>query len=148
LDKKRFIEICDLKLKLVRTEFSFSQEKMALALGLSKKTLVEIEKGRSTLGWTGSVALSSIFCDSEIISNSFGGNPVYIIRDLAFEGSEVYYPKTISGKIWWQTILANDKYLIQQNIISQHYRIVTIDGKRIASSFDMDDLTELFYQKP
>jgi DNA-binding XRE family transcriptional regulator len=52
MDRKQFIEICDSKLKMIRIEFSYSQEKMALILGISKKTLVEIEKGRSSLGRT------------------------------------------------------------------------------------------------
>ena len=34
---------------------------------------------------------------------------------------------------------------IQQNIISQHYRLLTMDGRRIASSFDLEDLTGLFH---
>lgn len=147
MERKSFIEICNSKLKLIRTEFSFSQEKMASALGISKKTLVEIEKGRSSLGWTGSVALTSIFSDSEIINSAFGGNPADIIRELAFDGSEVIYQKTTNSKLWWQTIKQNRNYLIQQNIISLHYRLITSDGKRIASSFDINDLLELFSPK-
>ena len=57
LDREDFIKTCNSKLKLVRTEFSFSQDKMAVMLGISKKTLVEIEKGRSSLGWSGSIVL-------------------------------------------------------------------------------------------
>ena len=41
MNKKEFIEICDFKLKLIRTEFSFSQDKMAIILGISKKTLYQ-----------------------------------------------------------------------------------------------------------
>lgn len=144
LDRRLFIEICDVKLKLIRTEYSFSQEKMAQSLGISKKTLVEIEKGRSSLGWTGCVALTSIFYESEIVASSFGGNPIDIIRSLAFEGSEPPRHQVTSNKIWWQIIMKNEKYQIQQNIISQHYRLITTDGNRIASSFDIDDLTEQF----
>ncbi|MDV3426807.1 MAG: transcriptional regulator [Bacillota bacterium] len=147
MDRKQFIEICDQNLKLVRTESAFSQEKMAVILGISKKTLVEIEKGRSSLGWTGSVTLCSIFYNSEVIMGTFGGKPTDIILALAFEGSEPQYPKTFSGKIWWQTIMQNEKYIIQQNIISQHYRLLTAEGRRAASSFDLEDLTFIFNEK-
>lgn len=147
LNRQEFVEICDTKLKLVRTEYSFTQEKMALIIGISKKTLVEIEKGRSSLGWTGSIALASIFGESDIISSSFGGNPNYIIRDLAFEGSKVQYHKVSNSKIWWQKVSENDIYQIQQNIISQHYRLVTKDGRRIASSFNIEDLEDMLDNK-
>ena len=51
MDRKSFIEEMDIHLKLVRTEYGCTQEMMARILGISKKTLVEIEKGRSSLGW-------------------------------------------------------------------------------------------------
>jgi len=146
MDKKQFIYICDCKLKLIRTEFSFSQEKMALMLGISKKTLVEIEKGRSSLGWTGSVALCYLFGESEILTGCFGGKPTELILALAFEGSEPQTPKTMRGKVWWQTIKENKTHSIQQNIISQHYRLLDADGKRAASSFDIEDLMDLFFK--
>ena len=49
MDRTTFIENTDARVKLVRAEFDLTQEKMALLLGLSKKTLVEIEKGRASL---------------------------------------------------------------------------------------------------
>lgn len=146
MDKKEFIAICDAKVKLVRAEHSLSQDKMALMLGISKKTLVEIEKGRSSLGWTGSVALCSIFGDSETIAEVFGGKPTDMIMALAWNGSEPVYPHTMGGRIWWQTTMSNERYTIQQNILSQHYRLLTADGRRVASSFIMEDLMRLFDQ--
>ena len=112
---------------------------MALILGISKKTLVEIEKGRSSLGWTGSVALCAIFGESEIIDGAFGGKPTDIILTLAFDGHEPP-PFTSGKKIWWQTVKETQSGLIQQNIISQHYRLLDRDGTRIASSFEFEDL--------
>jgi len=147
MDRKQFIEMCDTKLKLVRMEASFTQEKMSVIIGISKKTLVEIEKGRSSLGWAGSVALCSIFCDSNVILSAFGGKSLDIIHLLAFNESEPQYPKTGGGKIWWQTVMENESYIMQQNIVSQHYRILTIDGKRLASSINLEDLTAIFTGK-
>ena len=51
MTKEQFILEMNRQVKLVRTEYGLTQEAMAMALGLSKKTLVEIEKGRSSLGW-------------------------------------------------------------------------------------------------
>ncbi len=144
MNRLEFVLKCNRKLKLVRTEYEFSQEKMAAILGLSKKTIVEIEKERSSLGWTGSVALCSIFSSSEILSATFGGKPTDIIMALAFDGHEPTYPKTMGGKIWWKTIQSENGLKIQQNIISQHYRILDSEDRRICSSFELEHIKERF----
>lgn len=61
MDRDTFVDLMNHQLKLVRTEYGLTQEAMARALGLSKKTLVEIEKGRSSLAGWGAAALCSIF---------------------------------------------------------------------------------------
>lgn len=48
---------------------------MAHELGISKKTLVGIEKGRSSLGWTGSAALCLLFGDSETLRRGLSCDP-------------------------------------------------------------------------
>lgn len=82
MDKEKIIDILSDKLRLVRTEYDFSQEKMALVLGLSKKTLIQIEKGRNKLGWAYAVALCAIFRESEILQMTLGGNPVETMASL------------------------------------------------------------------
>jgi DNA-binding XRE family transcriptional regulator len=144
MDRAGFIAICDSRVKLVRVEHGFSQERMASALGLSKKTLVDIEKGRRSLGWMGSVALCTIFAESEVLSGVFGGGATDIVLALAFEGSQPSYRKTTGVRIWWQVLEENEQYVIQQNILSQHYRLLDREGRRIASSFDIDDLLPIF----
>ncbi|MBQ2846019.1 MAG: helix-turn-helix domain-containing protein, partial [Firmicutes bacterium] len=52
MTREEFIKQIDGQVKLVRTEYGFTQDVMARVVGISKKTLVEIEKGRSSLGWT------------------------------------------------------------------------------------------------
>ena len=145
MDRDEFIENCNCKLKLIRTEYGYSQDKMSVILGMSKKTLVEIEKGRSTLGWSGSVTVCSIFRNSEIISATFGGKPTDIIMALAFDGKEPAYKKTLGGKVWWQDVEKNKKGKIQQNIISRHYRILDNADRRVCSSFSFEEIKKLFY---
>jgi len=144
MERKEFITKCNERLKLVRTEYRLSQEKAANVLGLSKKTIVEIENGRSSLGWTGSVALCVIFGNSEILSATFGGKPTDIIMALAFDGKEPVYPKTMGGKVWWKLLEERNGFKIQQNIISQHYRILDGEDRRICSSFKLDEIEEKF----
>ena len=139
-----FIATCDLKLRLVRVEADLTQEDMAFALGISKKTLVDIEKGRRTLGWTGAVALCAVFPSSDVISSAFGGHPAEMIPALARTDQPVPQVEA-GGNPWWETIADNGKFIIEQNVISQHYRLVTHDRVKVAASFDIDDLVPLFH---
>ena len=140
MDRKQFIEEMDIHLKLVRTEYGYTQEMMAQVLGISKKTLVEIEKGRSSLGWMGAVAFSALFAESRILSSLLGGEASDMVKALAFEGKKPIFVPTMGGKVWWRSIETGEKWLIQQNIISQHYRALDKDNRRISFSFDLEEL--------
>ena len=140
MDRMAFIKEMDLHLKLVRTEYGYTQEMMASILGLSKKTLVEIEKGRSTLGWMGAVAFVSLFSDSRILSALLGGEAGDMVKALAFEGKKPYFFPTMGGKIWWKTLEESEKWRIQQNIISNHFRAVDRNDRRICFGFDFEHI--------
>ena len=140
MNRIEFIEQTDARVKLVRAEFDLTQEKMALLLGLSKKTLVEIEKGRSSLGWTGEVALCTIFSSSEVLQNAFGGDLPGLIQALAFRELPISPQKTMGGKVWWRTVRTGPGWRVQQNYISQHYRILDDGDHRLFSSFEMDQI--------
>lgn len=136
--REQFILEMDRTVKLVRTEYGFTQEAMAKTLGLSKKTLVEIEKGRSSLGWMGAVAFGSIFSGSQVLSGLLGGEAEDLILALSFEELQPIYPKTMGGKVWWLTVETMGRFRIQQNIISQHYRALDEENGRICASFDLE----------
>lgn len=138
MTREDFIQIVDSKLKLLRNENDYTQDKMAEIIGISKKTLIQIEKGRGTLGWSAAIAVCVIFKDSEILQLAFGGETQDIILSLSFHSYEGKYDKTMGGKIWWSDIQINDKYRIQQNIISKHYRILDNNNRRICSSFELE----------
>ena len=140
MTKEAFIDEMNQHAKLVRTEYALTQEAMAKALGLSKKTLVEIEKGRSSLGWMGAVALCSIFSGSRVLSGVLGGGAEEMIQALAFENLSPRYPKTMGGKVWWRTVETRAGYRIQQNILSQHYRALDGEDGRVCSSFDLEEV--------
>ena len=138
MTKDEFIITINHQVKLVRTEYGLTQETMAKALGLSKKTLVEIEKGRSSLGWMGAVAFCSIFSASQVLSGTLGGEAEDMVLALAFEDLKPTYPKTMGGKIWWRTVETLGSFRIQQNIISQHYRALDDEDGRVCSSFELE----------
>lgn len=143
MEKKQFVKLMDEKLKLIRTEYGLTQDKMAIILGISKKTLIEVEKNRKSLGWTGSVALASIFSDSTILHDAIGGDMSGIIIALAFKDVDVNYPKTWGGKVWWKTISENKGYRIQQNLFSRHYRLLNHENHRIYASFNIEETEEV-----
>ncbi len=144
LNREDFIKIIDSKLKLIRHEKEFTQDKMAEIIGISKKTLVQIEKERSSLGWTGAVAVCTIFVDSEILQMLFGGDVQDIIRSLAFKNYEVDYESTLGGKVWWRDLELRGKYIIQQNMITNHYRILDNENRRICFSFNYEFINRRF----
>jgi DNA-binding XRE family transcriptional regulator len=140
MEKNQFVKLMDEKLKLIRTEYGLTQDKMATVLGISKKTLVEVEKNRKSLGWTGSVALASIFSDSTILQDAAGGDMSDIIIALAFKEVDVDYPKTWGGRVWWKTVSEREGYRVQQNMFSQHYRLLDRNNRRIFASFDLGEI--------
>ncbi|MGI6119592.1 MAG: helix-turn-helix transcriptional regulator [Desulfosporosinus sp.] len=137
MTKNEFIQCINKKIKLIRTERDYTQDKMAEILGISKKTLVEIEKGRSSFTWSGAVAVAVLFNDSQIIQMSFGGDTLDLIKTISFTHYNENYPETMGGKIWWRLIKEQFGFKIQQNIISQHYRLLDSNNRRICSSTDL-----------
>jgi DNA-binding XRE family transcriptional regulator len=144
MNKEEIVYIVSRKLKLVRTEYNFSQDKMADILGLSKKTLIQIEKERCELSWTACIAVCTIFRDSEILRMSFGEDPVKLVQTIAL--GRMYFPKykTSGGKVWWKDIRTEKGYKIQQNILILHYRIIDENNFRVYSSFDREYIEEKF----
>ncbi|MCY6485738.1 transcriptional regulator [Clostridium aestuarii] len=138
MTREEFIKKVDSKIKLIRNEKAYTQDKMAQIIGISKKTLIQIEKERGSLGWTAAVAVCSIFKDSEILQMTLGGDAQDIILSLAFDKYEETYTKTMGGKIWWNDIEAKGEYRVQKNVISNHYRILNKDDRRICYSFDIE----------
>ena len=129
-------------LKLVRTEYGLNQDKMAAILGISKKTLVESEKGRRELGWTEAVALASIFAGSRILKDALGEDFNEMISALALEDVRLDHPPTMGGKVWWREIGSVSGYRIQQNLISSHYRLLDDKDRRLVSSFNIKDIED------
>jgi DNA-binding XRE family transcriptional regulator len=138
LSRDDFIRLVSDNLKLVRVEADYTQDRMAEILGISKKTLIQIEKGRTPAGWTVAVAFCALFRESEIIQSVLGGEPLEIVSMVAFDHYERPKEKTMGGKVWWQEIERAGDFRLQQNLVSQHYRILDKEDRRWCSSFDGD----------
>lgn len=138
MTKNEFIQRINEKIKLIRTEYDYTQDKMAEILGISKKTLVEIEKGRSSFSWAGAVTVAVLFNDSQIVQMSFGGDTLDLIKTISFTNYNENYPETMGGKIWWRLVKEQLGFKIQQNIITQHYRLLDSNNRRVCSSTDLN----------
>ena len=136
MQKDELIQILSKKIKLVRTEMNYSQDLMAEVLGISKKTLIQIEKGRILASWTVIAALCALFRESEVIRSILGEDPLEILQVVGHRSYETPKERTLGGKIWWVEVEALGKFRLQQNLISGHYRILDDENRRWVSSFD------------
>lgn len=139
MDQQTIVEQLSSKLKLVRVEKGYTQDRMAGILGISKKTLVQIEKGRTQAGWTTMVTMCALFRDSEVIQNTLGADPIEVMETIAHEHVDRPKERTMGGKVWWANIDKLEGFTLQQNVISQHYRIIDDQYYRYFSSFDRDE---------
>ncbi|MRH42364.1 helix-turn-helix domain-containing protein [Aquibacillus halophilus] len=71
------------KLKLIRVERGYTQEMMSSILGISKKTLVQIEKKRARANWTTVIAICALFNDSDVLHSVFGRDVFQLIKTIA-----------------------------------------------------------------
>ncbi len=140
MNRDQFLLEVSRRLRLVRTEYALSQDAMAQVLGISKKTLVETEKGRRTLSFPEAAAVVAVFPGSEVLGNAFGGELSDLLRAVAFENADVTYPPTMGGKVWWRAVDDVGGYRIQQNIVSGHYRLLDPADGRMFSSFDLAEV--------
>lgn len=124
------------KLRLIRTEVGYTQDKMADIIGVSKKTLVQIEKGRVLANWSTVVSICALFRETETVQFLFGNEPLEVLETVAREGIDIRKSKTLGGRIWWRVVSKKKGYILQQNILSKHFRILDEENYRIFSSID------------
>ena len=146
MTRNEFVKKVDEKIRLIRTEKGYTQDRMAEILGISKKTLVQVEKERGSLGWAVAIAVCVIFKDSEILDTTFGGDIEDIIRSLSFSDTEKKYIPTFGGRVWWKDLENKNGYKIQQNMISNHYRILDNKYRRVCYSFDLDYILKRYHE--
>ncbi|WP_010676405.1 helix-turn-helix domain-containing protein [Bacillus timonensis] len=139
MDKEQITKMLSGKMKLIRIEKGYTQDRMAEILGISKKTLVQIEKGRITAGWTCIVAICALFRDSEILQSALGEDPIDVIEIIGRNGIDRAKERTMGGKVWWKDLQKIGKFRLQQNLISQHFRILDDAHFRWYSSFDKEE---------
>jgi len=141
MNRAEFLELISAKIKVARVEAGLTQERMAELLGVSKKTLVQLEKGRIQAGWPVAVTFCTLFRDSELLRAFFGSDLLEIISVLAFNQYDVPSEKTLGGKIWWREVEVEGGFRLQQNLVSKHFRILDEQNRRWYSSFNEQEMS-------
>ncbi|MBH0349600.1 helix-turn-helix transcriptional regulator [Bacillus sp. BD59S] len=146
MDKETVINLISKNVRLIRLEKGYSQEEMATVLGISKKTLVQVEKERTSIGWTNAVVVCALFKDSQVLKHSLGEEPFEVIEILAHDNMNTPKVKTLGGKMFWNEIAKKGKFRVQQNVISQHFRILDDNDYRWYSTFEEDEVMNHFHE--
>ncbi|MFV5170625.1 helix-turn-helix transcriptional regulator [Bacillus cereus] len=146
MNKETVIDLISKNARLIRLEKGYSQEKMATVLGISKKTLVQIEKERISIGWTNAVVVCALFQDSQILKHVLGEEPFEVIETLAHDSMDTPKIKTLGGKMFWNEIAKKGKFRVQQNVISQHFRILDDNDYRWYSTFEEEEIMNRFHE--
>ncbi len=139
MDQQELIETVSLKIRLIRLEKELSQEEMSKILGISKKTLIQIEKGRVAASWNVVVTCVALFEQSEILQNGLGDESLEVVRLITFNHIEQPSVKTMGGKVWWKEVEKRGEFKLQQNVVSQHFRIIDDSHYRWLSTFDLEE---------
>ncbi|MGZ4107970.1 MAG: helix-turn-helix transcriptional regulator [Tumebacillaceae bacterium] len=133
------------RVKLIRTEAGVTQDRFAEMVGISKKTLVDVEKGRKSLGFSTAVTVCVLFRNGEVIQNLFGDAALEVIDLCAQKGSvKMWSPLTLGGKVFWNDVEEKSYYRIQYNRVTGHFRILDPSDYRIFYSFDLDEVQQRF----
>ncbi|GBF32954.1 helix-turn-helix domain protein [Desulfocucumis palustris] len=139
MDRDEFIQIVSETIKHIRVNRNLTQDRMAEILGISKKTLIQIEKDRIYAGWTVAIACCAIFRNDETLQMVLGGDPLELVDLFSTRNIATPGVKTLGGKIWWRKVDSRGDYVLQNNVISHHFRIIDGENRRWFSSFDEQD---------
>ncbi|MCU7557315.1 helix-turn-helix transcriptional regulator [Macrococcus capreoli] len=145
MDKQQFTDLLQTKFKMVRIEAGYTQDTMAQTIGLSKKTLVQIEKERVLPNWTTCVSLCALFRDSEVLQNTLGGDPLEVIQVIS-RGACAYPDADNKNELWWTTIESDRDIVLQQNKISNLYRVLDGSTQPVYGSNKARE-AEMFFNK-
>lgn len=125
MNRDELIRIISDNIKLIRTEYDYTQEQMVELIGISKKTLVQIEKRRIDCGWSIAIIICTLFRKSTILQNVLGGNPLMFMELAAGNGTIQITKNENNDKIWWKTIESKNNWRIQQNLVHTSFRIIS-----------------------
>jgi DNA-binding XRE family transcriptional regulator len=142
MTKDQLIQITSQSLRLIRNEYHLSQDVFSEMIGITKKTLVQIEKDRALASWSVVIAVIMLFEDCQILKMNLKEEPSRVLKSIVFDAIELPKNQTMGGKMFWRTLKKEAGFIIQQNYFSGHYRLVDGMGKRFLSSYHRNDIED------
>ncbi|WP_255298377.1 helix-turn-helix transcriptional regulator [Brevibacillus dissolubilis] len=135
--QEQFAAMISEKCKLIRTEAGYTQDRMAEIVGLSKKTLVQVEKGRQALNFTAAALIAVLFRRGEIIQSMYGDSVLEIVDLVSTKTTSKAWYKTMGGKVWWNEMRKTAHFCLQKHVLTGHYRI--LDHADYLHYYSMDE---------
>ncbi|MBM7865929.1 helix-turn-helix domain-containing protein [Heliobacterium gestii] len=124
LTQDAFDQLVSEKLREIRTEANLTQDKMAERIGISKKTLVDVEKGRKTLGFTAAALAALLHRRSETVQSLFGDMTIDVIEFVSTRATSQAWYKTLGGRVWWTEESRLGRFIVQKHLFTPYYRII------------------------
>ncbi len=140
MTKPDLIALVSEKIRLVRNEYKISQDVFSQMIGITKKTLVQIEKERTQASWSVVISVCMLFPESDVLMQALKLSPPDVIRQIVFDSVKRPKEKTMGGKMFWRTVETAPGFKVQQNYFSNHYRLIDGYGRRWLSSFHKDKI--------
>jgi DNA-binding XRE family transcriptional regulator len=144
MNPEKITSLLSERVKLVRAEYGLAQDKMAGLLGISKKTLIQVEKGRNQMNWSAVVAMCALLGESQVLRAALGDDPLEVVKTVVLCDLPAPRERTLGGRVWWREIRRLGGFLLQQNLVSGHYRILDNMDRRWHSSFNRQYIEEQF----
>ncbi|WP_342387309.1 XRE family transcriptional regulator XdrA [Salinicoccus bachuensis] len=145
MDKQTFTEMLQSKFKMVRTEAGYTQDSMSQTIGLSKKTLVQIEKERILPNWTTCISLCALFRDSEVLTNSFGGDPLELAQVIS--RGHCVYPNYDGEAVYWEDLDRKNGFRLQYNKSNRIYRVLNAMNRPVHASYIEREIRTFFMRQ-
>lgn len=145
MDREAFTKVIQSKFKIIRTEAGYTQDSMSQTVGLSKKTLVQIEKERIIPNWTTCVSICALFRDSDTLTSTFGGDPLELAQVLS--RGNAFYPDYLKESLYWEIIEKKDGWTLQRNKINDLHRVLNPENRPVHASYLERQSITYFKQK-
>ena len=137
-EKEKFIAKTTGFLKQIRSSSSLTQETMSELIGMSKKTYIQTELGRRQLSWAETISFCCVFKDKLMLIEAYEGqDPLKLINEIA--ENEIKLAQVENTKTyWWNNIISGNGFVVQQNIISEEFRILDDNGNVLYTTLLFD----------
>lgn len=145
MDRDAFTKVIQSKFKIIRTEAGYTQDSMSQTVGLSKKTLVQIEKERIIPNWTTCVSICALFRDSDTLTSTFGGDPLELAQVLS--RGNAFYPDYLKESLYWETVEEKEGWTLQRNKMNDLHRVLNPENRPVHASYLERQSITYFKQK-